>query len=668
MDTATQPEAATRYVSSPQDLQSCLEREWLLTNGRGGYASSTVVGIPTRKYHGLLVAAAHPPLQRWLLLSAVLERVGVCGRQHDMTSFPFERTIHPRGYEYQTGFAWDIDADGSWVRFVYEHDGVRLVKEVTMPHGRDEVIVRYRLRGPEHEPLSLELYPFTPMRDYHSVTRAFHGSYSVGEIREFVTVDAYADGPRLWLSAERLDHGKGMAWTRHPDWWYGFHYAEDAARGLESTEDLFVPGWFQAEGEGSIEVMFRAVAGFGEHMRDLPEPAIPVEFPPQPASREPEERLRNAVDAFVVSRSRAGNSSLPTVLAGYHWFGDWGRDTFVALPGLLLETGRFPEARQVLEVFASAEKDGLIPNRFNDYGDGRDYSSVDTSLWFIHAADAYCRASGDEAAWRDVFGPVSVRIVDAFAAGTRFNIKMEPDGLITCGDPTTQLTWMDAKCNGVVFTPRHGKPVEVNALWHHVLCIMALRMQAIDPQQADRYRQMARRARESFRPVFWNAGAGCLHDVVRGDWLDLAIRPNQIFAVSLPDSPLDDASQQAVLKIVQRELLTPYGLRSLSPQHPSFRGCYAGTPFERDSAYHQGTVWAWLMGPYVEAYLRVHGFSAEAKIEMRELLMPLVKHLEDAGLGSVSEIFDGQAPHKSRGCVAQAWSVAELLRAWRMTS
>jgi len=661
------PVLDTVPVRRGSELDGLLEEEWLLSNGRGGYASGTVIGIPTRKYHGLLVAAARPPLQRWVLLSAVLEKAGAGSRLHEMASFEFERTIHPRGCEYLTHFSHYHDPSTPWVRFVYEHDGLRLVKEVTVPRGRDEVIVRYRLTGPEHEPISLELHPFTPMRDYHSVTRGFAGSYAVEQLDRFVAVDAYADGPRLWMSVEPLDHGAGVAFEPKPEWWYGFYYRQEAARGLDSREDQFVPGCFRAYGQGTIDVMFRAAAGFGQHMRELPAAADPVELPPRPVSLSIDDRLSQAAETFVVLRSREQGPGLTTILAGYPWFGDWGRDTFISLPGLLLQTGRFTEARQVLEVFASAERDGLIPNRFSDYGDGRDYNSVDAALWFIHAADAYCEASGDIEAWAEVLGPVCARIVDAYARGTRFNIRMDADGLISCGDSNTQLTWMDAKCDGVVFTPRHGKPVEVNALWHHDLCIMARRTWDRDAAAAERYAAMAAQTRRSFLPVFWNVPADCLYDVVREDWRDLAIRPNQIMAVSLPDSPLDGDKQQCVLAIVQRELLTPYGLRSLSPQHPSYCGRYEGTPYQRDSVYHQGTVWAWLMGSYVEAYLRVHDFSSQAKTEMREQLRPLIRHLDEAGLESVSEIFDGDEPHKPRGCIAQAWSVAELLRAWKLT-
>lgn len=660
--------APAPYIQNANDLGVTLQKEWLITNGRGGYASGTAVGIPTRKYHGLLVAAARPPLQRWLLLSATLEKIGVSGRQYDLSSFQFGRTIHPRGYEYQTDFEYSIDPAGSWVRFTYEQDGAVLRKEITMPKNRDEVLIRYHLQGPSDEPLSLEIHPFTPMRDFHSVTRAFPECYSTSEIREFVAVDAYADGPRLWLSTERLDRGPDVSFIRHPEWWYGLIYQEDVARGVESTEDWFLPGHFRTEGQGSIEVIFRAVAGFGENMHEVPPPAQSPTFAAKKKLNDPEQRLRQSADAFVVLRSRDADHGLTTILGGYHWFGDWGRDTLISLPGLLLETGRFAEARQVLEVYASAEKDGLVPNRFSDYGDGRDYNSVDASLWFIHAADAYCQASGDQAAWDEMLGPVCERIIKAYQQGTRFNIHADDDGLISCGDASTQLTWMDAKCNETVFTPRHGKPVEINALWYHDLCIMIRRTPPADAERRDEYISLRDRVRTAFCATFWNESVGCLYDVVRNDWRDLAIRPNQILAVSLPDSPLDHAKQEAVLQVVTRELLTPYGLRSLSPQHPLFHGEYCGTPFERDSVYHQGTVWAWLMGPYVEAWLRVHDFADPARAQMRELLLPLLKHLDEGGLGHVSEIFDGNPPHRPRGCIAQAWSTAELLRAWHLVT
>ncbi|HPD30991.1 MAG TPA: amylo-alpha-1,6-glucosidase [Phycisphaerae bacterium] len=650
-------------------LAGLLRREWLITNGRGGYASGTVAGVPTRRYHGLLVAAARPPLERWLFLSGVLERVGINGRFAEAATFEFDKTFHPEGYRLLTDFAVSNNAEMPWVRFTYAIEGVKMTKRIVLLRDRDEVCIRYRIEAPPGTVLSLGLLPFLAMRDFHALTRAFEGSYPLTLADNLVAVDAFTSGPRVWLTAGSPGQDQGVAFESQPHWWRQFEHREEAARGLDHSEDLFVPGWFKAAGMGSLEVEFRAVADFTPDFSGRPEPrpfasdnvtesgrALPVE-----------ERLREAAGAFVVSRKRPEGSSLTTILAGYHWFGDWGRDTFIALPGLLIETGRLGEARQVLEVFASAQQDGLIPNRFSDYGDGRDYNSVDASLWFIHAADAYTAASGDDGCWREKLGPACERAVEAFLAGTKFNIHVDGDGLVACGDASTQLTWMDAKCGDTVFTPRHGKPVEINALWYNALRLLSRRVSAYEPGRASRYADLAGKVEQAFRQVFWNEKCRCLYDVVRDGWADPAVRPNQILAVSLPYSMLDRERQRAVLAIVERQLLTPYGLRSLCPRHPSYAGRYEGNPYRRDSVYHQGTVWAWLMGPYVEAYLRVHDFSPEAKRRMRQLIQPLVDHLDDAGIGSVSEIFDGDPPHTPRGCIAQAWSVGELLRAWHMT-
>ncbi len=650
------------------EFDTQIKREWLLTNGLGGYASGTVLGIPTRRYHGLLVAAARPPLERWMLLSAIFERIGLAGRFFELSSFEFSGKIHPIGYQYLTGFAVCNESEQPSAWFEYQCAGLRLLKQVVLRYGHDEVSIRYRLTGPDEQPLSLDLAPFLAMRDFHSLTHAFANGYAVIQTKDWLAVDTFPGGPRIWMQARWSGEGSPVAFESHPDWWYRLTYREEAARGHDCQEDLFTPGGFQARGTGILEVELRAVADFSGQAHSLPASTAPaVAAEPALTPRSVEERLRTAADAFVVRRRRPDNTDLTTILAGYPWFGDWGRDTFIALPGLLLETERFAEARQVLEVFASAQQDGLIPNRFSDYGDGRDYNSVDASLWFIHAADAYVRASGDEATWKDILAPACARVVDAFVTGTRFNIRVEADGLLTCGDETTQLTWMDAKCGDIVFTPRHGKPVEVNALWYHDLLAMAERARRSGSARAVDYLKLAEACRQSFTDTFWNQDYLCLYDVVRNDWKDMAIRPNQIFAVSLAHSPLSPERREAVLRCVERELLTPYGLRSLSPNHPSYRGRYEGGPFDRDSVYHQGTVWGWLIGPFVEAYLRVHHFSDEAKRRMRKQLRPLLEHLQTAGIGSVSEIFDGDPPHTPRGCIAQAWSVAELLRAWHLT-
>ncbi len=395
---------------------------------------------------------------------------------------------------------------------------------------------------------------------------------------------------------------------------------------------------------------------------------------PQFAIRNVDQRLLDAADAFVVARRRADGSNSKTIVAGYHWFGDWGRDTFIAMPGLLFETKRFDEAFEILETFAAVQRNGLIPNRFSDYGDGCDYNSVDASMWFLHAATLYYQLTRNKAHWAQTLYPACRSIVEHFTKGTDFDIYVDTDGLVSAGNPATQLTWMDAKFGDTVFTPRHGKAVEINALWYHGLRSLEKLCLDISPQHTGHYDELADKAEASFLATFWNQNGNYLFDVVHGGrspasrMADPAIRPNQIFAVSLPHTPLSAMQQENVLGCVRQHLLTPYGLRSLSPSDKAYRPHYRGTPFERDSAYHQGTVWGWLIGPYVEAHLRVHEFSPQAKAEMREHLQPLIAHLDEAGIGSVSEVFDGDPPHKPGGCIAQAWSVSELLRAWRLSS
>ncbi len=664
---ASQPSPASL---DPQVLRR-LRREWLLTNGRGGFASSSLAGVPTRCYHGLLVAAARPPLERWLLLHSMLERVEVAGRAHEFAAYEFANAFHPQGFDHITRVAMDSShPEHPWIRFEYEEGGVRLTKLVLMQYGRDAVWIRYRVQADGDAPLKFILYPMTAMRDFHGTTHAFAEGFSVQPFSDHVAVNAHYEGPRLWLHARREDGEHApVRYEDTGDWWYGIKLRVETERGLGDHEDLFVPGRFQAEGQGEIILTVQAQAAF----RDGPPPPVemnlPVDFdtPEPPEQRPIEERLREATRLFVVQRHRDQGDPLTTILAGYHWFGDWGRDTFIALPGLLLETERYTEARQVLEVFASVQQDGMIPNKFSDYGAGADYNSVDASLWYLHAAQLYVALTGDEEAWQAFLGPACRKIVEAFRDGTQFNIHLDADGLIACGDASTQLTWMDAKCDGTVFTPRFGKPVEINALWYHGLCALAKRVESMEPEHASEYRELAERCRASFVPAYWNEETGCLNDVV-GEGFSACIRPNQVFAVSLEHSPLDDGQKRAVLEVVERELLTPFGLRSLSPKDPAYRPRYGGGPYERDSAYHQGTVWGWLIGPYIEAYLRVHDFTAEAKREARGKLTALIEHLDDAGLNSVSEVFDGQAPHAPRGCVAQAWSVSELYRAWRLTA
>ena len=355
---------------------------------------------------------------------------------------------------------------------------------------------------------------------------------------------------------------------------------------------------------------------------------------------------------------------------GYPWFTDWGRDAMLALEGLLLVPGRLEEAREVLCTFAGAQQRGLIPNRFNVDPNACDYNSVDASLWFMHAVDAYVRYSGDDTTYRKLLLPACARVIESFVAGTDYDIRVEPDtGLVYCGNDQTQITWMDAKTDGTVFTKRHGAPVEVNALWYSGLCAVRERAENLGAPLPGYTDEMITKLEANFEPTFWYDEGGYLYDCVRGEEKDPSLRPNQILAVSLPHSPLrNQAKRRAVVQAVQEYLLTPKGLRTLAPDAPGYHGQYRGTPYQRDGAYHTGTAWAWLIGPFVEAYLRVHDWSDAAKTHARGLLEPLFEHMHaEAGMGSISEIFDGDPPHQARGCYAQAWSVAEVLRAYDLT-
>ncbi|MBN1342701.1 MAG: glycogen debranching enzyme family protein [Phycisphaerae bacterium] len=656
-------------------LDELLTREWLITNGLGGYASSTVLGANTRRYHGLLINAKRPPLERAVLLSAMLEKVILPDRTAELATFEFNHAFHPQGFLSLKEFDYSIAPPRPWVQFVYQVGDVEVTKRLIMFSGHPLACIEYRVDGPSDLQVQIDFLPLLACRDFHGLRRR-----RMGDIFDIDTDPRCA----VWL-ADKLDRDLSIAliphaqdpaqvvrYDQHQDWWFNFRYRAEAQRGQSCGEDLFSPGWWRARLRPGGKVTW-SVVGSSTGLIDAYN-LLGMAAESQPAARATapagqdfvSKQLAHAADQLVVRRYRAGGRQSTTILAGYHWFGDWGRDTFIALPGLLLCTGRHDEALEVLRTFAEKQRDGLIPNRFSDYGDECAYNSIDASLWFVHAADQYVEATGDQASWDTILGRACADVVRAFIDGTDFETGVQDDGLVHCGTRDTQITWMDAKQGDVVFTPRHGKPVEINALWYNALCILTRRLLLMDARLANRCSDLAEKVRQRFGPTFWNDRDQCLFDCVREAEIDASIRPNQILAVSLTHSALPRDRQRAVVECVENHLLTPYGLRSLSPAAPQYRGRYEGDVFNRDSAYHQGTVWAWLIGPFIEAYLRVNDFSDQARCRAKEMLAPLVDHLGQAGLGSISEIFDGDPPHTPRGCIAQAWSVAEVLRARQM--
>ncbi len=647
------------------EVEGLLGREWLIANKLGAYASSTVVGCNTRQYHGLLVAATNPPVGRIVALNCLADQLVLSGQKSfDLAEFEFEESFSPDGRANLIEFRNDLAAT-----FVYRCGEAEVLKEIILAEAANAVAVRWTLiSGPGG---MLHIRPFVSLRDYHGLRRA--------DDSQQMTYLHYSDGihvedPKADTGAVRISviSSAGpvvaMPGEFHPDpqWWYRFRYRADIARGQAGFEDLYTPGWFQAglaaggtvqltaSLAGTEEVDF--VAAVERKRRRL----VRIVEAVGDTADETTRRLAAAVDIFVVSRGdlsvRAGN----TILAGYHWFADWGRDAMIALAGLALETRQYESALGVLTTFAQAVDEGMIPNCFDECGGRPGFNSIDASLWFIIAADRYVRATGDEAAWRTRLAGAVEKILQAYRRGTRFGIRACADGLLTGGDAQTQLTWMDAKVSGRAVTPRWGKCVEINALWHEALRIAAERSDRHD--RVLLWSALADRAAEAFEQTFWNEDAGCLYDCVNADGKDASIRPNQIFAVAGPHCLLSPARRRAIVEVVRVELLTPVGLRTLSPNDSAYQGRY-----DADSAaYHQGTVWPWLMGPFIEAYLKVHDFSPASRTQAGRWLAAFDDHLAEAGVGFISEVFDGDPPHNPGGCIAQAWSVAEILRAKRL--
>ncbi len=666
----------TRDAAVPERL---VAREWLVTNGLGGYASGTIAGVATRRYHGLLVAALPNPLGRYVMLNHLTEDL----------RFPEGDVVRLSGQE-QIGDRLSVPGPTLLSEFRLEAGlpvwtftvGDRLVeRRILMPHRQNSVHVTYHLVT--GQPLTLELQPAVHFRSCEApVSLPLPEEYrlSVGEGHYQVTA---APGlPPLRL----LVQGNETTFVAEEQRLAELLYRVEATRGYEGEGVLWTPGCFRTELAPGRPVTLVASTESSDVMGALrPEDAMRAEHErrrrllaraPRPLRDGVAAELVLAADQFVIvpagrladaARALAVGDEIRTIIAGYHWFTDWGRDTMVALEGLTLATGRHIEAGSILRTFAHYVRDGLIPNMFPDGSDEGLYHTADASLWFFQALDRYLAVAEDEATL-PILLPTLLDILDHHRAGTRFGIGMDPgDGLLSQGAEGYQLTWMDAKVADWVVTPRRGKAVEINALWYNALRLAAGWVRSERGEDAARpYSELASLVRQSFNRRFWYEQGGYLYDVVDGPGGESTeFRPNQLFAISLSHPVLEERRWTPVVEAVEKRLLTPVGLRSLAPGSPDYKQQYFGDLRTRDAAYHQGTVWAWLIGPWVDAWLRVH---PERTREARRFLEGLVTHLDDFGVGSVAEIFDAEEPFTPRGCVAQAWSVAELLRAWVKTS
>lgn len=631
------------------DFAAATSREWLETNGIGGFASGTISGANNRRYHGLLTAATRPPLGRISMLSKYEETVFVDGKRYDISANSFPGTVHPEGYKLITSFR--LDPFPIWT---FGLDGVVIEKRVFMIYGRNAVAASWSVASSKKaQKIDLELRPLLSFVDYHHLQHGNHDfAVEYDESNGIVKMQPYASMPPIFFT-------HNAAAVQNSGFWYrDFEYGIEKERGFDYQEDLFQPFILKFDLANAATVITSADEKVTDDFAQLM--AAAIERREELVSKVPNASglvrdLVLAADQFIVKRG-----SGQTVIAGYPWFSDWGRDTMIALNGLTLAAGRPEIARNVINEFAKHISQGMLPNRFPDEGEEAEYNTVDATLWYFEAIRAYIAATGDNKIVKGALYKKLANIIDWHLQGTRYNIHVDTDGLLYAGEPGVQLTWMDAKVGDLVITPRTGKPVEIQALWYNALRIMSdLSLVYGTNADTDKFDDLADMCRQSFNAAFWNDDEDCLYDVIENGTRDGSIRPNQIFAVSLPHSMLDDIKARKVVDRVAADLLTPVGLRSLSPADPRYCPIYIGSPFDRDSAYHQGTVWAWLIGGYIDAYRRVYP-NDTARVD--EIIAGFEPHLSEAGIGQVSEIFDADPPHAPRGCFAQAWSVAELLR------
>ncbi len=662
-----------RFNDVSFEYDKAKEREWITTNGLGGYASSTITGANTRKYHGLLISSLNPPTDRWLLLSKLEEEANIGDINYKLSTNRFPGVIHPEGYRYQKSFIHDI-----FPRFVYQIKDVSLEKTVFMLHGYNTTIVSYTIDNPG-TPFDLKIRPLINSRDFHSNTHSasidWQFEQKAGE-KSVVIKASFEGAPKVILGSDLARYSINDFWV------YNMVYEKERSRGIDDTDDHYSPGEFSLRVERG-KTSFNIITAGGRNA----EKDFKKFYSKKPKNYEKllkkEKKRVNALtkkvcdrykckentlireltiaaDSFIVQRHSTNSKS---IIAGYPWFSDWGRDSMISFTGLTLVTGRYDDARDILKTYAKYCDQGIIPNRFPDQDGEPGYNTVDASLWFFIAVYNFIEYIGDLKFLKKELWSSLKEIIQNYRKGTKFNIHMDSDSLISAGSDDTQLTWMDVKIGDWVVTPRNGKAVEINALWYNALRIMEKLSERIGEDTRE-YRSLAENTKKSFEK-FWNPEEKCLYDVIKDDFKDGSVRPNQILAVSLPFSVLGKQKEELVVEKVMTDLLTPFGLRTLSPRDDRYIGHYGGDQLSRDSAYHQGTVWPWLLGQFITAYLKVNNHSSESKDKVeKDIIRPFYEHIKTAGVGTISEIFDGDPPYSPRGCISQAWSVAEILRSY----
>lgn len=677
-------------------------REWLVTNGIGGYASGTIANLLTRRYHGLLIAALQPPLKRTLLLTKLDETARYKNQNYPLYCNRWaDGAINPEGYKQIENF----HLEGTIAVWKFTFADIVLEKRIWMEQGENTTYIHYNLRSGS-QPLNLVIKALINYRDHHYNTYANNWQTSINETNKGIYIQPFTAATPLYLLTDPQIDNRTLICTPANNWYYGFNLAIEKYRGQQEIEDHLNSITFNSQLE--VGKSLTIVASTKENPTTNGEQALasrldyekqiiqkftttkksqaeqkkltyqrstkstqnkPISSAKAKPTPEWIKQLVLAANQFIVDRRSPKHPDGKTIIAGYHWFEDWGRDTMISLPGLAICSGQFNVAGSILQTFAEYVDQGMLPNRFPDSGGTPDYNTVDATLWYFEAIRAYYEATEDDKLLAELF-PVLAEIIDWYRRGTRYNIQLDPDdGLIYAGEAGSQITWMDAKVGDWAVTQRIGKPIEISALWYNALQIMYRFAQKLRKNNQE-YRMLARLIKEKGFARFWNQQSGYCYDVIdTPNGNDASLRPNQIFALSLPPRgkysytpPLTAEQEKKVMDICTSKLLTPYGLRSLASDDPEYKGVYGGDIYQRDGAYHQGTVWGWLIGAYVTAHLRIYNDPAKAE----ELLKPMAEHLMLHGIGNISEIFDGNEPITPRGCIAQAWSVAEVLRAWSM--